>query len=80
MLIRKRIDGLLVMCTDTHDGLFEQLRSNSRIFPWWSWTGAPRCRTATAFRITPSAAIYLATRHLIELGHRQIAIITGPAR
>ena len=77
MLIRKRIDGLLVMCTDTHDGLFEQLQQQQDL-PLVVMDWGPSMPHSDRIQDNSQHGGYLATRHLIELGHRQIAIITGP--
>ena len=77
MLIRKRIDGLLVMCTDTHAGLFEQLQLQQDL-PLVVMDWGPSMPHSDRIQDNSQRGGYLATRHLIELGHRQIAIITGP--
>jgi len=77
MLIRKRIDGLLVMCTDTHTGLFEQLQLQQDL-PLVVMDWGPSMPHSDRIQDNSQHGGYLATRHLIDQGHQRIAIITGP--
>lgn len=75
MLLRRRVDGLVLTTSRTDGGFCEELVRR----------GVPH---VLALRSAgPSAAAvgddhlggYLATRHLIDLGHRSIALVAGPA-
>jgi LacI family transcriptional regulator len=77
-LLQKRVDGLLISAVGDFEALAQQLRNASvpvafvdRILPEFE---------ADAVTVDQEGAGYEATRHLLELGHRQIGCITGPAR
>ena len=65
MLIRKRIDGLLVMCTDTHTGLFEQLQLQQDL-PLVVMDWGPSMPHSDRIQDNSQHGGYLATRHLID--------------
>ncbi len=76
MLAEKRVDGLLVMCTDLNEQLVALLEKKKDlpvvIMDW----GRQHLNTDS---IQDNAELggYLATKHLIERGHRRIGCITG---
>ncbi|MDO6705456.1 substrate-binding domain-containing protein [Photobacterium sp. 1_MG-2023] len=76
MLSEKRVDGLLVMCSDLDDQLLEQLE-RQRDLPMviMDWGPArPKCDN-----IQDNAELggYLATRHFIDNGHTLIGCLSG---
>jgi LacI family transcriptional regulator len=77
-LLQKRVDGLLISAAGDLRALAQQLRSVSvpvafvdRVLPGFE---------ADAVTVDQERAGYEATRHLLELGHRQIGCISGSAR
>lgn len=74
-LLDRRVDGLVLAATRLSDDLPEQLRSR----------GVPHVLALRTDGTSPSSVCddelggYLATRHLLDLGHRVIAALPGPA-
>lgn len=77
MMLRKRVDGLLIMCSEGQQEVFNQLdwlKSLPVVVMDWGLVSADVDLIAdNSFH-----GGYLATRHLIELGHTAIGCITGP--
>lgn len=75
MLIKKRVDGILVMCSEYSDGLFDTFENTNipMVVMDWGVNGKGRDRIVDH----SFDGGYLATRHLIENGHQKIAVITG---
>ncbi|AWX13921.1 transcriptional repressor PurR [Mergibacter septicus] len=75
-LIQKQIDGLLLMCTESDWQLSHNLPALEPIpkvvMDWW-----PLDINADKVFDNSELGGYLATKTLLEQGHRQIAIITG---
>lgn len=75
-LIQKKIDGLILMCSDSHwqleNDLTHQLQLPKVIMDWW-----PIPLEADKIYENSIMGGYLATKTLLEYGHRHIAIITG---
>lgn len=73
-LLNRRVDGLVMTTTRTGDDLPAELRAR----------GVPHVLALRTDGISPSSigdddlGGYLATRHLLDLGHRDIGIIAGP--
>jgi DNA-binding LacI/PurR family transcriptional regulator len=78
MMLRKRVDGLLIMCSEGQQEVFNQLDWLDNlpvvVMDW----GLDSDRVDL---IADNSHLggYLATRHLIGLGHRDIGCIMGPA-
>lgn len=75
MLIKKRVDGILVMCseyTDNSFAIFENTNIPMVIMDW----GMSNERSDVILDHGFDGG-YLATKHLIENGHKDIAVITG---
>ncbi|QBH96196.1 HTH-type transcriptional repressor PurR [Limnobaculum zhutongyuii] len=76
MLAQKRVDGLLVMCSEYHPPLLSLLENNHAIpmmvMDWNKHSGFTDNIEDNGFH-----GGYLAARYLIERGHREIATITG---
>ncbi|AKD38551.1 protein RbsR [Pasteurella multocida subsp. multocida OH4807] len=73
-LIQKQVDGLLLMCSDSRIQIGKDLNLNLPfvIMDWW-----PTEEKADKIFENSEYGGYLATKALIEKGHRRIAIITG---
>jgi LacI family repressor for deo operon, udp, cdd, tsx, nupC, and nupG len=71
---RRRVDGLIVI-NPYIDERFESIPQN---FPVVFVGACSRDRSICSVSLDDERAAYDATRHLIGLGHRQIAMITGP--
>lgn len=77
VLLEKRIDGLIVASTGDDNG-FAQGLAGVRT-PMVIVDRGLEGVDADLVRIDHEYGAYLATRHLLELGHRDIATISGPA-
>ena len=77
MLAQKRVDGLLVMCSEYNSQLLELLE-NYRTIPMVVMDWGPT-DSAYTDRIQDNSfdGGYLATKYLIDRGHRDIGVITG---
>lgn len=79
MMLRKRVDGLLVMCSEGQQEVLSQLgwlKDLPVVQMDWGNSGGEVDLIADNSR----HGGWLATRHLIELGHRKIGCITGPSQ
>lgn len=73
-LIQKQVDGLLLMYSDARNAIVKQLNVQLPmvIMDWW-----PTAMNADKIYENSEFGAYLATKTLIEQGHKKIAIITG---
>lgn len=77
MLAQKRVDGLLVMCSEYPDDLLKMLEENRNIpMVVMDW-GASRGDFTDTVQDNAFQGGYLAGRYLIERGHRDIGAIPG---
>ncbi|MCL4115417.1 UNVERIFIED_CONTAM: hypothetical protein GTU68_027977 [Idotea baltica] len=76
MLSEKRVDGLLVMCSDLNEQLLALLEKNTEL-PMVIMDWGPDSPRTDKIIDNSEKGGYLATKHLIENGHTQIACITG---
>lgn len=76
-LLQKRVDGILMMCSESHSDISSLFRRHPKI-PLVMMDWGPQGAQADLIRDNSEYGGYLATRHLLAQGHRQIAIITGP--
>ena len=76
-VLNRRPVGVILVACNLHDAQQRQLRSRSIPFVMLDPTEQPAPDVPSIGSADWSGA-YAATRHLIELGHRAIAIITGP--
>lgn len=78
MLYSRRMDGLLVInpYADKRYRYFEQVAG--RGVPLVYSGARPRSSNISSVHLDDQAGGYEATRHLIRLGHKRIAMITGP--
>ncbi|MBZ6072093.1 substrate-binding domain-containing protein [Aeromonas schubertii] len=77
MMLRKRVDGLLIMCSEGQQevlGQLDWLKGLPVVQMDWG-TGGDGCDLIAD---NSRHGGMLATRHLIALGHRKIGCITGP--
>lgn len=77
VLLEKRVDGLIVSSVGGDGALAESLAATST--PLVMLDRALPGIDADLICIDNEQGGYLATRHLLDLGHRDIACITGPA-
>jgi LacI family transcriptional regulator len=73
-LLSRRVDGILLASTDLYSIAEAQLRSSKPIV---LFDRVPPAHRGPAVVVNNVEAAYNATRHLIDLGHRQIAFIAG---
>lgn len=75
-LIRKQVDGLILMCAESHWQVNEEISQRLQLpmvmLDWW-----PTALNADKVHENSEYGGYLATKTLIDAGHRDIAIITG---
>ncbi|MFD2176827.1 HTH-type transcriptional repressor PurR [Veronia pacifica] len=77
MLAEKRVDGLLVMCSDLTDelmGLLEKKKPLPMVVMDW---GTEHVSEADCIQDNAEMGGYLATKHLVENGHKHIGCISG---
>ncbi len=76
MLAEKRVDGLLVMCSDLDNellGLLERQKDLPMVIMDWG----PETVTTDKIRDNAEKGAYLATRHFIDSGHTDIGCVSG---
>jgi LacI family transcriptional regulator len=73
-LFARRVDGVLIACSDLQHAYDRLLR---RRFPLVFFDRVPDGVKADAVSTDNVEAGYIATRHLIDLGHEKIAMVTG---
>lgn len=79
MLAEKRVDGILVICSDFSPELIKTLNAYHKIPKViMDWGVISDDKTDTIIDNSEVGG-YLATRHLIEQGHQKIACLMGPA-
>ena len=75
ILLRQRVDGLILTTARLDDDFTAQLRTD----------GVPHVLALRTDGVSPSSTGddelggYLATRHLLDLGHRSIGVVAGPS-
>ncbi|MGX3013859.1 HTH-type transcriptional repressor PurR [Ursidibacter sp. B-7004-1] len=75
MLVKKRVDGILVMCSEYTENSFALFNGTNVPMVVMDW--GPNDEQSDRIQDHSFDGGYMATRHLIENGHRDIAIITG---
>ncbi len=76
LLMDRRIDGLVVVCGHIADGLLAEFARRCPI----SLVGRELDAPGVASKWLDQVQVgYLATRHLLQLGHRRIAHLAGPS-
>lgn len=76
MLAEKRVDGLLVMCSDLNDRLLALLERYHEV-PMVVMDWAPNNSTPDRLQDNAEQGGYIATKYLIEQGHSDIGCLTG---
>ena len=76
VLIQRRVDGVLLVPATDSSGSLELLREHA--LPVVVLDRQVRSGGVDEVITDSEAGAYLAIRHLIELGHRNIAVLTGP--
>ncbi len=76
MLAEKRVDGILVMCSDLTENLREMLDAHSSI-PKVIMDWGPESSQADKIIDNSEEGGYLATKYLLDNGHTYIACLTG---
>ncbi|MGY2573629.1 HTH-type transcriptional repressor PurR [Vibrio sp. C8] len=76
MLAEKRVDGILVMCSDLTQELSEMLESHADI-PKVIMDWGPEASKADKIIDNSELGGYLATKYLIDRGHKDIACLSG---
>jgi len=79
MLVQKRIDGILVMCTEYDHGLFAALTAQ-RNLPMVVMDWGPSDEYLDRIQDNSFLGGYLATQHLLEYGHCDIGYIGGSSK
>ena len=76
MLLQKRVDGIILMCTQLElgAGIFDRYPNIPLVLADWG----PQDMVADIIQDGGQLGGQLATEHLIGLGHRHIGCITGP--
>lgn len=76
-LLQKRVDGLLLMCTEIESQvleLFSRYQAVPTVVMDWGLIDFP----SDKIQDNSHHGGYLATKHLIEQGHKEIGCLTGP--
>ncbi|OBT15942.1 transcriptional repressor PurR [Vibrio sp. UCD-FRSSP16_10] len=76
MLAEKRVDGILVMCSDLTEELRQMLDAHPGI-PKVVMDWGPESSSADKIIDNSEEGGYLATKHLLEKGHTKVACLTG---
>jgi len=76
LLLARKVDGIILLSGRMSD---ETVLSFSRQKPIVSTGRALKTGSALGFKLDNEYGAYLAVHHLIELGHRNIAFISGPS-
>ncbi|MDO6542189.1 substrate-binding domain-containing protein [Photobacterium sanguinicancri] len=77
MLLQKRVDGLLLMCSEVETNAFD-LFSRHQPVPTVVMDWGPIDFPSDKIQDNSHHGGYLATKHLIAQGHREIGCLTGP--
>jgi len=76
LLLARKVDGIILLSGRIEDESILQFANHRPIVS----TGRDlHTRSALGFKLDNEQGAYLAVRHLVELGHRRIAFVTGPA-
>jgi len=78
-LEEKRVDGLLLLCSEVNDDIISLLEAD-RSVPIMVFDWGPESDNVDRIYDNSPAGGALATRHLIEMGHTRIGCVTGPLK
>jgi LacI family transcriptional regulator len=76
LLVARKVDGIILLSGRIGDEAILQFAGQRPIVATGRGIASP---SAHGFKLDHEHGAYLAVRHLIDLGHRRIAFITGPA-
>lgn len=76
-LVERRVDGLLLLCSEVNDEMIRLLEAE-RSVPIVVFDWGPESDNVDRIYDNSLYGGYLATRHLIDMGHRKIGCVTGP--
>ncbi len=76
LLLARKVDGIILLSGRLGD---EAILQFAHTRPIVSTGRSMHTRNAVGFKLDNEHGAYLAVRHLLELGHRRIAFVTGPA-
>lgn len=76
LLLARKVDGIIVLSGRLGDEAILQFANQKPIVSTGRDLNTPH---ALGFKLDNEYGAFLAVRHLIELGHRRIAFVTGPA-
>jgi len=76
LLLARKVDGIILLSGRLDDAAILQFANHRPIV---STGRALQTRSALGFKLDNEQGACLAVRHLIDLGHRRIAFVTGPA-
>ena len=76
LLLARKVDGIILLSGRLDDAAILQFANHRPIV---STGRALQTRSALGFKLDNEQGAYLAVRHLVDLGHRRIAFVTGPA-
>lgn len=77
-LIDKQVDGVLCLSSSLADTLIDELVDNNLPMVTLITSNAPRNDRISTITINFRTGIFQAIEHLVHLGHRRIALISGP--
>ena len=75
-LERKQVEGVLLSCVHLNDSLLDALADSTRAFVLFDQTTPGYGGDCVGFDFF--AGGYMATKHLLDCGHRDIAFLSGP--
>ncbi|WP_187363009.1 LacI family DNA-binding transcriptional regulator [Massilia aquatica] len=76
LLLARKVDGIIVLSGHLPDDTILQFASQRPIVS----TGRDmHTKSALGFKLDNENGAFMAVRHLVELGHRRIAFVTGPS-
>ena len=76
LLLARKVDGIILLSGRLDDRAILQFAGQRPIV---STGRALHTRSALGFKLDNEQGAWLAVRHLVDLGHRRIAYVTGPA-
>lgn len=76
LLLARKVDGIILLSGRISDEAILQFAAHRPIV---STGRSLNAKSAIGFKIDNEYGGYLAVRHLVELGHRRIAFVSGPA-
>lgn len=77
-LVDKQVDGVLIMSSSVSDQWMEELASNNVHAVVLDWEGRVTGGQVHSVRVDFQTGIRAAVQHLLALGHRQLAHVSGP--